>query len=366
MEKAKNILFKLYLKGNGVVNFDDGRQFNILKDHCGVKMPDKATECFKFAKKSFRKINDKDNNEDGQTNPDIEYNLKISSACLKHEIYKDDPSFNVKYCINEPYCVDFITSIAGLLRGYFIPRENGKGNTLNLTTRVGITDAEEISNAMTYIEINTQDIKKEPKKGTKDKGGTSLYYTENVGATEYMAKGHIDIKELKFLSGSEDTNRQAITQDWINCLEPFFRNHYPELCKEGLPYEVGFFTKIKEECGKAEAEYGLKFKDEFVKYLTIEAIKRLLSVHIKRGGSYAQTARLQIRFVYDALVDTYDSNSIQNPWYTVVTDDYTGDGAEDGIVPITFDEITKRSFEDFYREVPEEEVSGMRKELKIK
>ena len=84
--ETKQILFKLKLQGNGVVNFDSKEQkYMLYKTDNGPAYEILKNDNGKFAKKSFVQIGEK---EDGT--PLYHSRLKISSNCLRHAIFEKD------------------------------------------------------------------------------------------------------------------------------------------------------------------------------------------------------------------------------------------------------------------------------------
>jgi len=302
----KNLLFRVALKGNGVVNFDDNKQKKMLGLHCGMDIS-WSYKYYNLSKKSFRKKEGDDK---------ATYNLKISSTCLRHALFEDDYKATNPTISKVDVCMaDFISSVPGLLRGYmFTTRGSGKGENAAkgdkgecfvLKSPITLTNAEECTGAIPYLELNSPSGYKPSKENDADKSSTSLYYTENVGDVMYKAKGVIDIKSMQFLSDDLLFGRVAFKDQWLEgdrLLDKVFMNHYGR-----IPYTEGFFTSTKNVFGERIAEHGVKFDDEFIRFLVCEALKRLRKMSIKRAGAYAEVTSLQIKMVDDGTFDNFES-----------------------------------------------------------
>lgn len=344
---SKSILFKLSLKGNGVVNYDDENQKYMLGKHCGVDI-DWSNKNYNLAKKSYSKKEGDDK---------ATYNLKISSTCLRHSLFEDDYKATNPNISKLDVCMaDFISSVPGLLRGYmFTTRgssdgvEGGdKGECFILKSPITLTNAEECTGAIPSLEVNSPSGYKPVKEEKEDKSSASFYYTENVGDVAYQAKGVIDLKQMQFLSDDLFFGRMAIKNQWLEgdrLLDKVFMNRYGR-----IPYTEGFFTSTKGVFGDRIAEHGVKFDDEFVRFLVCEALKRLASISIKRAGAYAETDSLQIKIVDDGTIDKFNS---EEGWQEVT--------------PELIEKLSKELvIDDFYVNTSDELVMETRKEIEKK
>lgn len=342
---SKAILFKLALKGNGVVNFDSASQKYML-EKCGIKI-DTSKANYKLAKKSFT-------NQDGEEK--VASSLKISSTCLRHSLFEDDYKATNPTISRVDVCLaDFISSVSGLLRGYMFTAsgssskedsDEDKGESFILKSPITLTNAEECTGAIPIIEVNSPSV---PKTSTEDSKATpSFYFTENVGDVAYQAKGVIDFKQMQFMSDDPFLGRVSFKKEWLEggkLFDKVFMNHYGR-----IPYTAGFFTATKSVFGERIAEHGVKFDEGFVRFLVCEALKRLLSISIKRAGAYAETSSLRIKVVNNSLEDKFSS---EDGWETVtpelieklskelVIDDFYI-SASDKLVKETREEIAKQ------------------------
>ena len=341
---TNSIKIKLKINGQGVVNFDGKEQKYFMNEHCGTKY---YGDNVKIAKKTFQfvdNINEVDAeyiDEDGNVKDkgkkkkvDVESHLKISSNCLRHHIFGNTYP-NALALYSDYIFANFITSPQNMVRGYM---ETEEGMAYVKKSALTITDAIEQNGVVPYLELNSREIKKE-------KNSNSLFYTENVGNVSYLAKGNIDLKTLQFMSDDELFGRVSFKPKWLEgenpLLEKVFKNHYGY-----IPYKEGYFTSTKGVLTERFAEHGIKFNDDFVKFLVKDTLKRILHFGIFNANAFAQTVSLKVKKVENGVLDTFDD---ENGW-----EDLTSDEAID-----KFD----FSINDFFEEVDAETAKMTRKEL---
>lgn len=346
---VKSILFKIDMNGCGVVNFDSTEQKYFMNAHCGTSY---HHDNLKLAKKAFYKLPEEqvreikkssyiDDNgvvqEESTKVVDTGYKLKISSDCLRHTIFGNNYP-NALALYSEEIFANFVTSPEILLRGFTELERNSENNTGYVkTSALKISDAIEESGAVPYLELHSKSTKKE-------KDSNSLFYEEKVGETKYEVKGYIDLKELQFMSDDELFGRLSFKNDWLTTnnplLETVFKNHYGR-----IPYKEGYFTSTKGILTERWAEHGIKFDDDFIKYLVKFLLKKLMHINISRAGAYAQTSLLKIKFVEDGINDRFDSS--------------------DGWIDLDDNIINNLDFNinNFYTESDEELIKMTRKEL---
>ena len=290
MEKVKNIIFKVKMNGVGTVNFDGTDSRYAVKKYAKPAMNSPYNnDNIKIAKSVYTQIG---TDEDGQ--PIYKRTLKISSECLRHAIFeKYYDVINGRIMKNDALLASYISSPAALLRGYMFADDI----TIKRKSPITISEALETSDAVIMPELGSV---------SGDKNETSLFFTENVGKTEYIAEGCIDFKQLEFLSCDDFFERRAIKDSWVETengiLNVAFKQRYG-----GVPYIKGIYTASGNTLTNHIGEFGLRFDEQFEKYLVIEFFKRLLNVNIKRSGSYAKVSSIMARPVYDALDGMYDN-----------------------------------------------------------
>ena len=328
-KKIKSIAFRMQLEGNGVVNFDGDEQKNILKFQCGTSINDNGgkNSNYKFAKKEFFELPKEEQTERKK----FGYRLKISSECLRHAIFNE--IYNPSIVYTDALLAHYTFSKSRLLQGWMWADASKTKPSLVKRSAVAISHAS--SNAVPFLEIQTQDI---PKEKTSDDSSTSLYYRENVGHVKYNVDGFIDIEDLQFLSVDPFFNRLAVDSSWVegdNCLmDKTFMNLYG--C---IPYKKGWWQSTTQHLSRYVGEYGVKFDNEFVVSLLKELLKRLLHIKITRATAYAKTSKLEINL---------------NP---------LSDGEWIELTEEMIDELSFDNLYEFYTEVSEEDANATRQEI---
>lgn len=338
MVKVKNVLFRLEMKGRGVVNYDSSEQKWFMNAHCGTKY---SNDNLKLAKKAFTKLEEVDEEQGDDTSKkkivDTKATLKISSNCLRNAIYGSNYP-NALALYDDAIFANFVTSPEMLMRGYMETTRNGQSYTKK--SPLTITDALETSGAVPYLEVCTKDTKKE-------KDSNSLFYVETVGDTVYNTVGFIDIKSMRTMSDDDLFGRVSFKSEWLEGDKPLlhkvFENHYG--C---VPFTEGYYTSTKGILTERFAEHGIKFNDDFILLLVKDTLKRLLNINIRRANAFAETSSLYIKLVTDGTDGGFNN--------------------EEGWIKVTSDNIDTLFFtpEDFYEESSVEDVTRTRKELKAK
>ena len=328
-KKIKSIAFRMQLEGNGVVNFDGDEQKNILKFQCGTSINDAGGKHgnYKFAKKEFFELPKEEQTERKK----FGYRLKISSECLRHAIFNEP--YNPAMVTTDPILAHHTFSPSRLLQGWMWTYPSGTRPTIIKRSALSMSHAS--SDAVPFLEIQTQDI---PKEKTNDDSSTSLYYRENVGHVTYNVDGFIDIERLQFLSADPFFGRMAVDASWMegnDCLmDKTFMNLYGR-----VPYKKGWWQSTTALLSRYVGEYGVKFDNEFVASLLKELLKRLLHINITRSTAYAKTAKLEINL---------------NP---------LSDGEWIELTEEMIDELSFDNMYEFYTEVSEEDANATRQEI---
>lgn len=293
MKKVKNILFRVHIEGQGVVNFDSSdARWNVRGYGNPANRSAYSNDNVKIAKSSYRYTGE----TDGEGNPVVKRTLKISSDCLRHAIFEKDYDVqNGRIMANDMLLASFISSPAALLRGYMFA---GEKETLKHKSPLTITAAED-PDAVITADLGS---------ASGDRGDKSMYWSENTGKTSYSARGSISLKGLEFLPCDDFYDRRAVKDKWIETedgiLNRLFAGRYGR-----VPYTCGIHTSAKETLTSHIGEYGLHFSHEFRKLMVKGLLERILGISIVRAGAYARTEELVIKPVYNGLEDGFETGT---------------------------------------------------------
>lgn len=320
MKKVKNVLFRMNVAGQGIVNNDSGDQRWTLLRMKGMENMRERYDNVNFAKKNFYK--------DAEGN--ITYRLKISSDCIKHELFRDDVfAQSPNICHDPSLLCSFIASPAGLLRGYMFTE--GKEN-IKRKGALSITDAEQTNDALSYVEACSRSGEK-----TSDDtvGDTTFFKKETAGKVIYSAQGAIDLKQLQFVSADSVFDRYAFNPDDFKTYKEFLRMRVPSFNSE-LGYYMMAGTSVR------LPEYGVKLGNEDVLFLVNDILRRLKAMSIQKSRAFARATKVEYKLVYDPLVDTFEN---EEGWTEVSNK------------PVTFE------VEDFYLPHDEKEAKAIRERV---
>ena len=104
------------------------------------------------------------------------------------------------------------------------------------------------------------------------------------------------IKELMFFSTDEIFDRMGLNPDNFPTFKKYLKTRLPK-----FDSELGYYVLKTDSRGIPE--YGFIMNNEVLIQLVKEYLYRLLQLHIKRAGAYAQIDTVQIKYVYDPLLD---------------------------------------------------------------
>jgi hypothetical protein len=267
---TKSIVFKGTINSNGIVNFDgkDAKwmlreamtNFRSQLSHGNVKIAKHAYTC---------------EGTDANGHPIYKAVLKISKDCLRNGIFKNDQPFHNPGIVHAPaVLIKLLASFAGLLRGYMFADDGIKRKS-----PVYISDAVQVSNNVSTIDIGTQSSPKETKVDGDAEAGLTMHFKESIGGmVTYEFQGSIDISELQFISLSQMYDRLAI--------DPNYLPAYTVALEATLGSKVGakaFYTKTTATNGLPEE--GILLTPEQVKVLIVAFFTRLLDLEILRGAN---------------------------------------------------------------------------------
>lgn len=326
-KKVKNILFKLDIQGNGVVNYDSNDQkylWNKNTEKAGVEFV--KYDNVSFAKKRWYKNGDA-----------VEKKIIISSNCLRHYIFKNELEvYSPETAIDDHLLISMIASPALISRGYM---SLTKGETsVKRSTSLNITDAEQTNGAISTLDTFSRSGAKTQDESKSD---NTFFKKETVGNIEYTTKGNIDLMNLQFISCDEVFDRMAFDPDFFEEYSQILRGYLPDF-SSSLKYYKSNTSVID------IPEYGILLSPQNIQFLVKDLLKRMLRFSIRKASAYAETTSLKIKLVYDVVEDKINNNE----GWTEVT--------EDVINNLEFDP------EIFYTERDENESLLLRKSLSEK
>jgi hypothetical protein len=290
MKKVKSIIFRANLKGFGIVNYDSSEQRYMWNQLSGKEYVS-HDNCM-FAKKNWFK----------KENGDLDYKIKISADCLRHEIFKRDFESQSPNIANTPeLLVATIACPASILRGYLFTE---KELPIKKTSGISIIDAEQISNAVSSIETFSKSGKKT---ADENKSDNSFFKRETVGEIEYKTVGFLNFREMQFLSLSQIFDRLAINPDYY----PFYKTLLATKLKS-FDSDPKFYQLKDSEI--RIPEYGVLFSEEDIVALTKEFFERLFVANIIKSKAYARLINLEYKFIYDCTKDTLEN---ENNWISI-------------------------------------------------
>lgn len=294
----KSILLKIELDGQGIVNFDDSSQRFLFN---GTKFKDlfHAHDNVKYAKKVLYK------DENGNL---TDYKIKISSSCIRKAIFdKDLVGQNTNFVMNKEILYSQLGSPYFMLNGYMLTVQDG--NSFKKKSPITLLSAIQTNGAKTKLETRTRSGKKMVKTDVNNDSDTSLFTEEDAGEMTYESKGIINLNELQFVSLDDYYDRWSFSSDDFDTFKKYMKMSLPTFNSE-----VKYF-KIKDSVNSFP-ELGFKFSDADVDTLVKYFLKRLLETEIKRNSANARISSLKIKFVNDAIADTFKS---EDGWIDIKT-----------------------------------------------
>ena len=291
-KNVKNIQFDLILDGVGCVNFGSSEELEALLRTGIVKWNDdgfvkngKPLSNVLLSKKVFKKL------EDGT----YVYRPKVSSECLRNNIFKDTMKFQSPSVMTLPQVLYRALANPDLiLRGYLYPVKGGV--SLKRKSPLYITDAEDMGPWRDFVtaDFHSRSGEKESNAGkdSNDAKDTSIYKIENVGSTKYCSKGGIDVAELRFIAADPIYDRLSIDVDGgVN--EAIYMK---ELKRNMVNFEPEFKYYYLENSytGDEWAERGIMLNDESLDMLIKRLIKNMLNIEVLRRNAYLRTEKLTL------------------------------------------------------------------------
>tara|TARA_R110001592_G_scaffold337506_1_gene624188 strand:- start:1932 stop:2939 length:1008 start_codon:yes stop_codon:yes gene_type:complete len=295
MKTIKNILFKLDIKGNGIVNFDSSSQKYI---HNTAKSPlYYRHDNISYSKKNFYGTAGEDN---------FRYEIKITPECMKKSIFGENIIAQTsKIAHNDELLYAYLASPTAITRGYLDTTR--KEEVYNRNTSLKLHSAKQVCDAVPYIETFSKSGYKKKNNGDSDKSDNTFYKKESVGDIRYESGGLIDLKELQFISCDQVYGRYSFNPDKFDLYKMNYELRFPE-----SNLELDYYQLITSSIDIPE--YGIKLGEYEMKLMVKGLLLKLLGMEINRSSAYAHTAELKIKLVENSLVDTKDS---EDNWITI-------------------------------------------------
>lgn len=290
-KSLKRIDIRVEMEGQGGINYDTKEQKFFLNKHCGRK--NISNDNVTYLKKAYYKLETP--TEDGA---EYGYFSKISSNCIRHEIFKGCCDGDTVIWQFPKIAVTYITSPECFSRGYM--KADGD-NSFRKKTCLYVTDA---------IDKNAI-ISEEQHSTSGDRDSNSLHYKENVGETHYCFDACFDVEQAQFLSVDDFNGRIGIDPSYIEG-ENLYEKEMVKIYHR-VPYTRGVYSNKCQTLGNYYGEDGLLFDDEYVNSLIKDNIKRILGINITRAGGWTRTKKVEIRPVYDPLNVSDDDWMVINP-----------------------------------------------------
>lgn len=326
MNKVKNILFKIELEGQGIVNYDGKDQKQVwnqyFKQFGGQYISENNVS---LGKKNFYLDGDK-----------VNYKIKISDQCLRNKIFDYIQSPNIMH--HKQLLLSLVASPSSVLRGYTYPIPKDLGVSIKRSSVLSLTDAEQTNDSKSFIEFFARSGAKREKLSSDSNQDTSIYSKENVGKIVYSSFGAIDLMQMQFVSCSELFDRMAFDPDMFEM--------YSKLMKKQLPTfnsELKYYT-IKNSVTNLP-ERGFVFSNEDMLVMTKWLLKQIYKLSIRRTNAYVEVSKLKIKLV---------SNPLENKL-----------NDEEGWIDLNEESIDKLDFkvEDFYEVFDEQKANEILKEI---
>lgn len=318
-KKVNKIQLNLTLEGQGLVNYngnDVPRRFIHKMLENG-----KVSANGSFGKENMYKTTIIDDNGN-EKNIDIPKKI-ISSNLLRKMILGDENLVNAdKLSKIDKLRIALLSQDNTIARGFAVM---GRNVNLKRKTAVMVTDAEQISDTITWVETRTAE-------GERD--STSLFYKETCGAIEYSSKIVFDVKQLQFISVDDNYDRMSLAEKDVNGFIEHIDGRYGE---NNAKYGNWGTTHLN-----VIGEQGIVLSDKVVTNIIRGTIKRMLDVNIQRAGAYAKTKGIEISLGYEGDVNDLSSK----PEFTKINNIEDYDKLMEGkIIGVNFLEVEPPTIE---------------------
>lgn len=285
----REIAFEVTLEGKGIVQRDQSsQQYSYIQSENSANINQLGNSNITFAKANYYNNPNYDPND--PKSKKYLRRIKISSAGLRHAIHESVMPFHSPQFFQNPAIrTDILSSMDYILRGYMYAPNKGSSDaeTIRRATAYMLTDAEEVSGAVSSIEVCTT---------SGERNENSLFYNENIGDSRYVAIGSIDMAQLQFISASANADRMALNaEDLITVTEALVEKYGEDSFKSGY-YHLNGATKPL-------AEKGLLLSDEFVRKMTAYLFEQISKTYLNKQSSFAKVTKIRAKFIADPTVD---------------------------------------------------------------
>lgn len=261
------------LDGQGVVNFNDGKDAAWREKERGYSPFSKINGNVKVAKKHL--IAGVDAEGKATVTPEV----FISSNKVRNMVFSDGAnSDSLQTAINySPKPIrNFLYGTAEALTRGWTATSGGESAGLRKSA-VCIPDARQVAGALPSIEVQTTS-------GFKD--SNSLTYVEQVGSIKYQVrKAAIDLSELSFLSGSDVMNRRGFDLDHVE----IFRDSLKKTFGSEVA-SLDYYTRTTSS--SIVGEIGIKLNEEQVTRLVRFLFEKIAQARVYNRSAYAEVVKI--------------------------------------------------------------------------
>jgi hypothetical protein len=269
--KINKIQLLVELKGKGLVNYNGNKVPKRFKNE--MYFNGKVTTNGSFAKENlYREIKIDENGVEKI----IEIPKKIvSSNLIRKTICGDENLVNADKLINIPKLRTTLLSQDNVIVRGFTAIKND--NNLKRKSALTVTDAEQTSNTITWLETRTTE---------GERNDNSLFYKETCGDITYTSEIFFDIKQIQFISMDDNYDRMSLketdAEDFIANINDRYGDGNATLGNWGT-------TRLN-----LIGEQGIVLSNKVVANCIRETIKRIIEINITRAGAYVKTSSIKI------------------------------------------------------------------------
>lgn len=298
---VRALKFKVTFDGKGCVNCDGSDQrYTLWKKHL-LPQPDVRNNCT-FSKKEFKQKL-VFNVSTGEYEIQHGFVHKVSTDCLKENLFKEEIQFENSAACADPYLrCEMISQPVLILRGYLYPNLATIKKKSGLTLTAAKEQVEGGMHTCVHLDIHSN-------AGNKSDNKTSLHYKENVPDAKYVSEGYLDLTELQFISGDTFYDRSAVDFDGGE-----YEEHYIERLKKNfddtnIHFDFYYMKNsiYKDECG----ERGILLSQKSVDMLVKLGIKRIMQLNITRSDAIFSFESIQVEVVMGDGMEESTTESIR-------------------------------------------------------
>ena len=290
-KNVKSIEFDVKFEGNGCVNFDGNEQAWALQS-CGL-YTGKINKNIKLAKRVISR----------DENGNYQYQFKVSSECLRHNMFKDEMAFvNPSISFLPQVLLRTIATPAYHERGFMFPNTC---NSIRKKSGATITGAigETVYDKPIVMELHSSSGKKgenQSKDNTltsddkkDDAKDTTLYFKENVGVEKYNSQGFIDLTELQFIPADNAYERNAVGIPEGSQFEKIYLTVLSE--NYGEDYNFDYYYMKDASTRDEWAERGIRFSEKSVDFLVKDILRRVFEINITTADAIFKFESIKVK-----------------------------------------------------------------------